>query len=656
MSTYWTLDCDGDERTLDGWGIAEEGFGASFGNMVVDTLNVPIRGALVTDDELWAYEAPVRVMRGRRDLGGGVFDLGTIEFQGKRLLHVVEGRPGFEGVVYQFGGPWYDLDVTPYQQEFMKYAGSPPALVQAWSGDLVLFQKLNSSYAAVAISTGEQITRILQHCLDAYTDLGLDAPFQIGTIGVEVWLNTYQARDMKCSEAIRHCLRPSPDATVQMDYTVVPPLINVVKRSSMTGVSVALANLVNHETIRLTPRYDLQPLSVKLDFKQTNTYDESSGLQVTTQVYPVGGATAGPGVITQTIELDGWHITTVKGKLDCVAVSNNRTFWSGHFPDLRSTRCRRFRVGPLTYTDEDTGKSVTLADLSVVDKDGATVSLSTYPNMILDGTSVASWMKLPSGAQVVAVKAKITAEISCKEYDVEASGNPETSTNGRMLSKYLRKQVEAQVTLTNATSGYYATMDSFSGAEAIPTGLAQSIYEALATLQYQGSFSLVEVEPSGAVTMGKVVNLTGLRSEWATMGALVQQIQKDYGNPGGVRTTVTIGPAAHLDAGDLTQLFLMHRCRRVWKNPATQATGKTSNEASSMELGDKTPGQNSLPGLAEPSKRTVSAASDTSGNKVMIHHDAEGGQVQMNEKNASGTVDTAKPQVTIKMSDLQYAD
>lgn len=653
MITYWTLEYNGVEKTLADWGFSQDGISAQFSNMAVDTFRVELPVADVTADEIIPFEGHVVIRSGRRDLGGGTWDIGTIEFQGKRLLHMASGRPGSEAVAYEFGGPWYDIDTTPYQQEFLQYTGTPPALTVAYASDVFLFQKADlATLLATPQNTGQMITRILQYVLSVVPG-GEAAPFQIGTIEPATNLNTYQARDLKCSEAILHCLRAHPDCVVQFDYATVPPTLNIQRRSSLTPKTVTFADGTKHESITLTPRYDLQPRSVVVRFKSPNQSDGQTVVQTTTQKYPTDGPDGGRGVIVQTVDLEGYKVTTVQGKLDCVAFTNDRTWWQTHFADLKTTRTRRFRIGAQTYTDPDLGQSITLAATTIKDKDGNDVSLSTYPNQLRDGASIASWMKLVDGTPVTGVKVTITAEISCVQYDVEASGDPETSTNGRLLSKFLRKQIEAHVTLTNGITGTYSTLSSVESGEAAPSGMAQSIYQALSLLQYQGSFAVVEEECATAVRPGDVLNISGGRSEWAAMKALVQQVAKDYGSG---RTTITIGPAAHLSAGDLTQLFLINRRRTSWRNPSVQASGKSNNSDSNAELGDKAPHQNSLPGLKEPSKTTVSAPATTSGNKLMLQHDAEGGQIQMNEKNASGTVDTAKPQVTIKMSDLQYAD
>ena len=116
--TYRTLTYGGVEKALAGWGIAEEGCVLTLGNMEPDILRVAVPAARCTDAAVWPFEGAI-VMRSGRVSATGLADSftgGLIEFSGKRMLHSVEGRPEFEGVFYNFAGPWYDISNCAYQQ------------------------------------------------------------------------------------------------------------------------------------------------------------------------------------------------------------------------------------------------------------------------------------------------------------------------------------------------------------------------------------------------------------------------------------------------------------------------------------------------------------------------------------------------------------
>ena len=106
MSTYWTLSCGGVEKSFSDWGFDEKTVEGSFTNMGIDVFSACVAGATVEDDPIFGFEAQVTIYRGRA-LGSGGYSGGVIEFQGKRLQGILDGRPEYEGVTYQFGNAWY---------------------------------------------------------------------------------------------------------------------------------------------------------------------------------------------------------------------------------------------------------------------------------------------------------------------------------------------------------------------------------------------------------------------------------------------------------------------------------------------------------------------------------------------------------------------
>ncbi len=250
-----TLTYSGTEKSLADWGFDEDTPEMVQVNSGVDVFSLAMPEASMFVDPVIPFEAQI-VIRSNRSGSGTSWTGGTIEFQGKRLLHILDGRPQFEGLVYQFGGPWYDVDQTAYQQTVYYWTGPGPTDTASYLvSDLVLFQKVTAPGVTAGRTNGQQIQDILQHVLDQYSAQGMAAPYQIGTMSPAVTLNTYQVKDIKCSEAIQICLRPSPDATVAFDYSTTPPTVNVLKRSSMAAVSLPVADEVQHESLRLKPRY-----------------------------------------------------------------------------------------------------------------------------------------------------------------------------------------------------------------------------------------------------------------------------------------------------------------------------------------------------------------------------------------------------------------
>jgi hypothetical protein len=653
----WTLEYGGLEKSFATWGFDAEHATGEFANMALDTFSLAVPGAHIEDDPAFTFESQV-IIRRNRTVAGSTFSGGAIEFQGKRLLHVLEGRPEFEGIFYQFAGPWYDLDQTPYLQDIKVYTGDPDNLADFWQTEVILFQSLDAmqSGSVVMITNGAQIRLILQSCLDQCAANSLAAPFQIGSIDPAVLQPSYQVRDLKCSEAIQICMRASPDCKVWADYTTTPPTINVTRRTNCTAVTLAIGDGVSHESIKLTPRYDLQARSVTLFFKQTNSINGSNWVVTTYQQADASGSSEGIGApphpvggtrgVVQTIDMQGFKESTASGHLDCMAVANTATFWRKFVPEMDSQRIRVPNTGGATK-----GFSV-LDSMTAVDPNtGATISLSSYPNVLADGTGIAPWMTLSGGAQINGVLALLKVHVAYEQFDADTGGNA--------VQIWPRKELSARVTLTNGITGNYSSTLSSEAAEPIPTGLAPNIFSALRALQYHGTIEIIEPECSGSVGMGNVLNLSGGRSEWEAMNELIQEVHKHYGTG---KTSVSIGPAAHLGAAALTQIFMVNRLRRTWNNPLTQATGKSSSGAS-IALGKNAPKENTNSGVPEISYRTELGPIGGDGGRWLIIKNVIGGSggtigansqpgIFMCRYLANGALDTTVPQIRIDASDL----
>jgi hypothetical protein len=556
-------------------------------NMAMDTFRVAVPGADVMDDPIWPFEALVVIRSGRSYAAG--WSGGQIEFTGKRLLHSIDGRPDFEGIYYNFAGPWYDIHNTPYQQKTVSYDATnypaPEFTGESLCSYVILFSKLVDGVLTF-ITTKTQIFDVLQHVLDQYDEQGMDAPFSLDLADIEpnVGLPIYPMQDVKCSEVIDYCLRPSPDARVWFDYSETPPAVHVQRRTNCTPVSLAIGDGVQHESLRITPRHDLQARCVVLYFLLTNEVDGVSWVQKYQQKYGPNGLNSvldpngGLRVIVETIDLQGFTQNSVYGSLSTLAATNDLAFWEVVIPELRSTQVRAFS---------------TLTAMTVVDENGAAVSLATYPNALMDGSSLCPWMTI-GGVPVSGKRVTITVDVMYVLWDVEATGGDRSATNGQPLEVFLSKRLSWRGTVTDATSGDYEAIDFAMEAQPIPSGMAQAIYDALAVLEYEGDVSIVQAEIAGGIHMGNKLNLSNGRTEWATMAAQIQSIVKDFGSG---RTTLTIGPARHLAAGDLTRLFELTRYRRVFQNPATRQTGRASGAEQGVSLGSHAAKENTNTGL-----------------------------------------------------------
>jgi hypothetical protein len=183
-----------------------------------------------------------------------------------------------------------------------------------------------------------------------------------------------------------------------------------------------------------------------------------------------------------------------------------------------------------------------------VDDTGTSISLATYAYQLKDG-QVAPWMATGGGAG-----ATVQATVKAKFTYNEKSSDGSSSVTSKQVQFH---EKTAKITLTNLPGGTYGIT---SAGEVVPYGLAGYIYNIEKILQYEGTFTIQEVEVTDQCPMGNNLNLSqvggaGL-AEWATMNACVQSISYDLAAG---KTTLTFGPAGHLGAKDFVERLRVNR-------------------------------------------------------------------------------------------------
>jgi hypothetical protein len=574
--TVFTLEYASTEKTLADWGLKRPRFKPA--NQAAGVFTVDQPGAKIDDDPLFAFDQQV-IIRSRILAADGTPTGGQTIFQGRRVLAPVEGRPEFEGIRYEFHDVWYDLTITCFQQTYHAWStDNPPQLVTVAISDLFLMRALDGT----RLDTGAQIREVLNWAISE------GALLQIGVIDVAVPQWYYEVKEIMCSEAIQNCLRVSPDAVTFLDYSTVPPTFHVRKRANLTPVLLSIDE-PGAET-SLTPRHDLQVPSVALKYKITSDANGQTLINYAFDFWPLPGTGHGRGALIQTIDLQGFRETNVSSSIVTEPMNANSpdaatrlAWWSGHQEQLASPKTRGVIIGEATITEKINGVDVP-------------VDVSLVPNELKHrGGTLAAWMKLGDGTAVIKKEVTIKAQISYSEWDTDDDGS---HTNGIKLKTYAPKEHSVSALLTNGVTGTYSTVSSFTSGDPVPVGIAQMVYESLKELQYDGSHSFYddsgEIVP-GTVGMGNVLNLAGGRPEWATMNAQIQAVEYDFDTG---LTTVTVGPAKHLNAGDLTALFLINRFRYTWNNPATRTTGQ-GGSGGQVDLGAGTPKQDTTHGLGQ---------------------------------------------------------
>jgi hypothetical protein len=190
---------------------------------------------------------------------------------------------------------------------------------------------------------------------------------------------------------------------------------------------------------------------------------------------------------------------------------------------------------------------------------------------------------------------------------ISSSSTPDLDTSGSVAKRSNSSDEHVNLEVTNAvpdtgTSGYatFSIVASVQPGECLITGsggIANYLWNHLNVLQFDGNYCKVESDfinssAAGYLNLGKKLNLMNGAAVWKTMNAQIQEIVENYGSR---ETTVKIGVAKHLNAGQLSSLLNMWRNRRTWFNPAIQtqpagSIGGTIDSAKATGHGNTTQG------------------------------------------------------------------
>lgn len=497
---FWTLEYSGTTQTFEEWNIDQDSARRNLRSGQLDELQLTQKVAF---DSLPAFEigSTVQVYRG-----------GVRWFYGRVIGIEHVGDPDDEFIRYQIAGPWWYLENLVFQQDWKVASNrSDPnsSLVNQARSRIILFQALNGS----RIKTGDQVAAIIDYAIAA------GAPITKGTIFTGIEVPFAEVVDYTCAELIQNILRWTPDVTISFEYSTSTPTMHVRRRSEGTAVSVAIGSSPV-EAFRATPRPDLVPPGVIITFEQQESIDLKSWVKTTVQ-------TAGTdtfGTIKFSVELSGSSKAYQRQYLGTQSIaSGSLAWWQAKLPWLNNV------VGP-----DGSG--------SPVISGGAVSPGFTYE--VIEG-AVPPWQYANAG------KCTVSAAVSYAEID----GN----------NKTVKANVPIKTTVLGSaiSGGNYVRLVSETAGESVPAGCAQGIFDSLSALHYEGQLILLEDEVSSTVRPGMLLNVTGGRSAWTSMDALVQTVEEDLGSG---RTVISFGPPSQLSPQEFIELLRIQRARRPsWK-------------------------------------------------------------------------------------------
>ncbi|MCW5557321.1 MAG: hypothetical protein KIT22_05750 [Verrucomicrobiae bacterium] len=536
MST-WTAEYDGVIKTLAEWGMSQPR--RLLQSLGVDTFECLAPALPVDGEPIWAPGATVVI---RRD--------GVAEFIGTVQRVPVFATSQIEGQRYQLANAWSDLDSLVYQQEW--YLQVDPAhpeesLVGGLQSRVVLFQGING----VKLSIGAQVADVVAYAASCGVQIQLAADV---AAALPITPPFDEGLDLTCGEVIRKVLRWVPDAITWWDYTTTPPTLNVGRRGALLAVDVSLQG-PPLASLSIIPRHDLLAPGVVLKYERTHSLDGVIWREVVRDVYPAGADERVPGTVVATIDLEGSSVTHSSATIVTRPFAPATVeWWREREPTLRDPYIAVTRLDPnFTITDEsgyEMGPALPEHDDTWM----------AWTNEVVKG-QIAPWMLGPGKVAVSAtVSTQCDTAYAPPGWDVQALRQ---NKHGQPLS--------ARVTLTNLASGTYKTIESATEAEDVPVGIAQEIWAAAGTLQYEGSLTVMAEEVLATPSIGHRLNITGGRPEWASANALIQSVDDDI--EAGART-VNFGPPSQLGPADLVELLRFNRQRRISIGWSSRMTGR----------------------------------------------------------------------------------
>jgi hypothetical protein len=570
----WTIEYNGVEQSLEGWGVG--GLQRNTASRARDIVSFRIIGDIVAA-LTFPEGAFLTIRRGRLLTNGTTWGGGTQWFVGEVVDPEKIGMALDESVDFVVAGPWYWLENIIYQQRYKTWVDG----VWTWdiSSHLFLGAKPDpaNEFQILYISVKLQIVDILTWAIQA------GAPFQVdqATIpDIAQWPN--EVRDRTCAECIEQQLRFIPDTITWFDYSTTPPTLHFARAASLTAANFTLGTKPLSGQ-RIKKLGELKRDAVQIKYEITSEINNEQRLSIEKDTWPIGASVVGKNVMLATVDMRGVQMTIMSGYVTCSKIEPAlATWWTKYYPWLDDSRVDWTKSSIVAWT---------IAGTEI----GHPVSLTTHPRSC-DRGQLAAWMNViipPATLPVPVIAARAKVMATAKIVYKTPTGTTPTLDKTETLT--------AQVTATNAFTGNYAALGSFTAADPRPADLAHCLYTAMNRDQFAGDVELTEQEVGTelirqAITdrcgPGLVINIAGGSAEWATMAAVVQQCSEDVESG---TTKFIIGPPGHLGATDIIEWLRMTRGRLIINNPRMLAGGNLGQ--SEGVLGKDTANDNTNAGL-----------------------------------------------------------
>lgn len=496
----WTITHDSTTQSLEAWGLGK--LVLTRQNQAADSLTFREPGGSYDTAALFAFDDTVTLKRGS-----------TKTFVGRVQAVRRSAADGDEARIYTILGPWSWLDQIVYQQVWKTTGGSDDTLVEERRSRVIVGQDKDGN----KIDTNAEMTAAIQWAIDNGANIA------IGSIDAGVTIPYQELVDVTVAELIRHCLRWTPDAVVWFDYSAATPTIHIRRRADLVPVTLAI-DPAEAAGLDFTSREDLQVPAVALKYERSHSYNGETWSTTEVDKYPPEATGSEPRALVATIALEGSSANVEEQKLETETIAETSATW--------------WKKLDRSLTDYPVG-TLQVTSATVLEDDGAGGLQASSLTKYIESGSVQDWMTGVTAKEVV-VKANIKyTGSSLKPIDTTFS---------------------VSLTGTDASKSRYTRTQSFTPAESTPVGLAQSLYQGLSFLHWQGDYTIVEDDVSGVATPGNTLRLTGGLAAWATMDAMIQQVIEDIDEG---ETRIVFGPPEHLSPQDLVEQLRANREARA---------------------------------------------------------------------------------------------
>ncbi len=579
----WTLETNGIEKALAAWGIGSD-FTISRPSMGKTTATFLCAEPFDAGVTQFAANQFAKIWRGRVGIGVG----GTIWAQGYFDDPERHNDGGEERVRYQLHNVFWLLERNFFQQTRNQVVGytdhdpiqGTPIYGKAVCAEVFMGQSYLGTTFENRLTSGEQAREVIEWLNEIYNPTkrghgsGRDDRFDVvksGAMEPHFYFPVTRGNALLCREVLQHVTRWAPDAVLHVDDTQSPPVMNLrsmakwdYTTSPPTFVDYSnLPEVVIHLTadqekqIKLKGTDGTSIAGVAIYYHSTDEIDGAHLPHLVIDYAPANVTSFTPEIAVFSVDLEGETLTTERAKVEVEQLSDLLD------ADATGQKDWVLQHDQTMKDNKIDANTIVVTDVKVVDRHGNPVDLAAFPNFVAGGTTLPKWT---SDQGVNVIRGVIQIEVAFSKY----TNSTHHILDHKSRARVLRKSVK----LTNAETREYLAVKDFQSADAIPQGVAESLFRSASCPQHQGTITLVGEQIPDGLTIGKRVKAIGPTTTFENL--LIQQIDE---TPHRHTLTLTFGPFASLTVDYLVEMSKAVRGRTTYKMPAHLDTGKDESDA-----------------------------------------------------------------------------